>query len=109
MRRSINEVWLDACLLPNDNPEAFFYGWEQDGKPYPSLSQASVDYLRQLLESVDLLWLRSDDVLAIVEDEMLVYLHEDDFTAQEIASRIQQRVSVCLSERLVLPKAAAAD
>ena len=60
-----------------------------------------MDYLRHLLESVDLLWLRSNDVLTIVEEEMQVYLHEDDFTAQEIAARIQQRISVCLSERIV--------
>lgn len=100
MQRSINEAWLDACLLPNDDPNAFFYGWELDGKPYPSLTQENVDYLRHLLESVDLLWLRSNDVLTIVEEEMQVYLHEDDFTAQEIAARIQQRVSVCLSERI---------
>ena len=100
MQRSVNEAWLDACLLPNDDPNAFFYGWELDGKPYPSLTQENVDYLRHLLESVDLLWLRSNDVLTIVEEEMQVYLHEDDFTAQEIAARIQQRVSVCLSERI---------
>jgi len=99
MRRDLMERQLNACTLPNDNPDAYFYGWEDgEGNPLPHLSEETVDYLRNLLETIDTLWFREDQIHNIVTEEAQIYFEEDAFTREEIAERIQSRVYTCLQE-----------
>lgn len=99
MRRDLLEPQLSACTLPNDNPDAYFYGWEDgEGNPLPHLSEETVDYLRNLLETINTVKFRDDQIYNIVTEEAQIYFEEDAFTREEIAARIQSRVSTCLEE-----------
>ena len=99
MRRDLMEQELAAAMLPNDEENALFYGWtDENNEPLPSLTEETVAYLRELIDSLDYVRFSDEDVIAIVTEEVSSYFSEPEFTAQEVAARIQDRVSTYLEE-----------
>lgn len=92
INRSIFQEQLDLATLPSEKSNSLFF--DEDTEP---LDNRDVEYIENLIHSINCAAFRYADVQSIIKEEITVYLSGDK-DEEDIAKIIQNRVSIYLSE-----------
>lgn len=99
IKKSVLQDQLNRAMLPTSNSNALFYQMVSSvGTEFSSFTDEDVSYILALIENIQSVRMRYDQVYEIITEDMEKFL-AGDATAVETAAIIQTRVSIFLSER----------